>query len=121
MKTPIDVVVCGWPYVMGEGVEACHMKSKVKRKRGRTRPRSPSGCGCGWIGYAAFLASVGVSAAAYGYASVADGAILTLVVGIALSLLLGVLTYCSAWAGRTGGSSSTNGITSCISRHFMTP
>ncbi len=46
-----------------------------------------------WVGYAAVLAGVGVGAAAYGYASEADAAVLTLVVGIVLSLLLGVVTY----------------------------
>jgi diguanylate cyclase (GGDEF)-like protein len=45
------------------------------------------------LGSAAALALVGVGAAAYGYASEADGQILTLVIGIVLSLLLGVLAY----------------------------
>ncbi len=46
-----------------------------------------------WIGTGVFLAALGVGAAAYGYVSGADAAVLTLVVGIALSLLLGVLAY----------------------------
>ena len=79
---------------MGEGVEDTAEYEVEGEEEARPDETALTlGLRLRWIGYAAFLASVGVSAAAYGYASVADGAILTLVVGLALSLLLGVLTY----------------------------
>ena len=46
-----------------------------------------------WLGCAVVLTLAGVGTAAYGFASESDGAVLTLVVGVALSLLLGVLAY----------------------------
>ncbi len=46
-----------------------------------------------WLGCATLLTLVGVGAAAYGFASESDGSVLNLVVGIALSLLLGILAY----------------------------